>query len=177
MGLDAHKIDNAINNTLKVDLINATKYSVIETLNTTYPRSASAQSSTITNIFTIQRFLEFVYKENKGHDLIPLDQGGNKLRNLYSTERRNDRYFRRSSVRMLNTNQLQRRLVYFTEELPIGVEHIADNPFCAGARPIHCVMMQFSICIVLEDGDNAGQIRRSIIRNLRTGIPKYLVGY
>lgn len=175
LGLNAYAIDNAINNTLKADLVNATRFSVVNTLNSTFPKVNSLSTGfTESNIFMSRLHQNAHHKNGENTEKAPRRS---MLRNRSGgggggivIDNTNDSHLKRSDLN-------RRRLVYFTENLPIRVDWLADNPFCPSNSSSNCVLLKFDICIVLETGDIALDIRKKIIGDLPSGIVKYLVGY
>jgi len=78
--------------------------------------------------------------------------------------RRSDSYIRGS-----------RRLVYYSDEYPVEIPIIIDNPSCPsnnenGENTIRCAIVSSRLCVVLEAGDNPNMIRRTLVNGLSAAI-------
>lgn len=69
-----------------------------------------------------------------------------------------------------------RRLVYFTDEIPVTIPIIIDNPNCPsnnaneGENTIRCAIVSSRLCVVLEAEDNPNMIRTTLVRGLSAAI-------
>ena len=68
-----------------------------------------------------------------------------------------------------------RRLVYYTDEFPVEIPIIIDNPICPannenGVNTIQCAIVSSNLCVVLEAGDDSQMIRRALVDGLSNAI-------
>lgn len=68
-----------------------------------------------------------------------------------------------------------RRLVYYSDEIPVEIPIIVDNPNCPannenGVNTIRCAIVSSNLCVVLETGDDPRMIRRTLVNGLSDAI-------
>jgi hypothetical protein len=81
-----------------------------------------------------------------------------------------------------------RRLAYFTDDIPVIINSVSDNPLCNGSeqnQEIRCSIVSSTVCVVLEEDDDPNVVRTILITGLRTAVdsgefltripPEYLV--
>jgi hypothetical protein len=65
--------------------------------------------------------------------------------------------------------------VYYTDEYPVEIPIVIDNPNCPannanGENTIRCAIVSSKLCVVLEAGDNAAEIRSTLVMGLSEAI-------
>lgn len=69
-----------------------------------------------------------------------------------------------------------RRLVYYTDAIPVEIPIVIDNPNCPSndvnnsENTIRCAIVSSNLCVVLEVGDDAAAIRSTLINGLSDAI-------
>jgi len=94
-----------------------------------------------------------------------------ELSGMYNSTRRNRRLHASNSSYIRGS----RRLVYYTDEFPVEIPIIVDNPNCPannenGANTIRCAIVSSEVCVVLEAGDDPQMIRRALVDGLSSAI-------
>ena len=67
----------------------------------------------------------------------------------------------------------QRRLAYYTDDIPVAINSVTDNPLCAGSAQnprIMCAIVSSTVCVVLEEGDDPTEVRALLIAGLRQAV-------
>jgi hypothetical protein len=181
-GLSADDIFNEINNTLKTGLIVATRNVTIETLNTTLPRNESRrllqaqQSSTKTNIHHL------FSSSSSGSTLLVIDLG--RFRHVdqdiamgTGMARANGQLqkmqVRRRTAYLPSDRDIlddRRRLAFYTDEFPPTINSILDNPFCANFPEFQCAVVDSTVCVLLEEGDDRAMVRMVLLDGIEQAI-------
>lgn len=66
-----------------------------------------------------------------------------------------------------------RRLAYYTDDIAATINSVTDNPLCAGSAQnsqIMCAIVSSTVCVVLEEDDNADEVRNLMIAGLRQAV-------
>jgi hypothetical protein len=95
-----------------------------------------------------------------------------ELSGMYNSTRRRNRRLHASDSSYIRGS---RRLVYYTNEFPVEIPIIVDNPNCPannenGANTIRCAIVSSRLCVVLEAGDDPEMIRKALVDGLSTAI-------
>jgi hypothetical protein len=192
-GFSASDIFNEVNNTYKTGLLIATRNVTVETLNATYPRDGSGRflrgesdwrhhiEPPLRNDQANKKELKFEGFGGLGtrdlqdynlqsfvlHESKPgksLRSNGNRRRTVYLPQEESD-------DEMIDISQLSRQLVFYTDEYPVRIDAIFDNPFCRPSNPItRCAVVASTVCALLEDGDDEGEVGDVIIAGIQISI-------
>lgn len=66
-----------------------------------------------------------------------------------------------------------RRLAFYTDDIPVRINTVNDNPLCAGQPQnpnIRCAIVASTVCIVLEEDDDPSDVRALMIAGLRQAV-------
>lgn len=68
--------------------------------------------------------------------------------------------------------QSYRRLVFYTDTIPLTITDIVKDPFCpqADELKLECAIVVTDVCVVLESGDDAELIREVLVDGLRQAV-------
>mmetsp|Transcript_3135 Transcript_3135/g.5932 ORF Transcript_3135/g.5932 Transcript_3135/m.5932 type:complete len:571 (-) Transcript_3135:129-1841(-) len=198
-GFNADDILNEVGNTLATGLILATRNVTIETLNSTFPRSGSRrrlrkslqrnhwpiQSSTKINTFLAFRPYEL---RNISHSLRPsmvqvTDLGRFRVAGHYtvsglesSSRLHVDTEVRRRAVVLPKApstekgSKGQRRLVYYTDQYEPVINTIFDNAFCEDLQGFSCAVVDSTVCVMLEEGDDEEEVQAGLLDGIEQSI-------
>jgi hypothetical protein len=180
-GFNASDLFNEVNNTYKTGLIIATRNITIEILNETFPRDGSmrflrGKSDWRHHIEPTNEELKFEglgslhVASLQGPNLqsfskpgIPLLSDGNRRRTVYLPQKESD-------GEIIDVSQLSRQLVFYTDEFPVTIDGIFDNPFCGATPPILCAIVASTVCTLLEDGDDEDQVQKVLLEGLEESV-------
>lgn len=192
-GFSASDIFNEVNNTYKTGLIIATRNVTIETLNATFPRDGTGRllreisnwrhrskplvrygqankeglGSLGTRGLHVANLQDsdlqsFVLRESKPGKSLRSD--GNRRRAVYLPQEEAD-------GEGIDVSQLSRQLVFYTDEYPVTIDAIIDNPFCGPSNSVtRCAVVASTVCTLLEDGDDEGQVQIVLLTGIRVSI-------
>lgn len=192
--LTADDIMNEVDNSIKSGLIEATRTTVIQILNETYPRDngASFQPPSSNQANVVEQdgvaFLGQVtyYSENDNRKLLQaaeeadafvmdvdletyreeMEDDMSNLLHILSKQNRRLYYIQDTRTSLRNT----RRLVYYTDEFPVEITQIVDSNICPGLIGqedfINCAVVSSTVCVVLEEGDDPIEVRATIVNGL-----------
>ena len=195
-GFDADDIFNEVNNTLKTGLIIATENVTIEVLNTTFPRSDN-ESDRFRRLELLQSLQSSRHKHQHQHQqdqavhhhlLREKNQmerfNGNAIliTNLVSTtpesqsytqQQRSLAYAPRSSSlssEVATTGARRRRLVYYTDVFEPAINTIFDNPLCSAPEGFLCAVVDSTVCVILEEGDDEDEVQLALLNGIGAAI-------
>ena len=102
-----------------------------------------------------------------------------ELTEMYNMTRRS-RHLQVHDKMYTNYIRGSRRLVYYTDENPVEITMIIDNPNCPannenGQNTIRCAIVSSRLCVVLEEGDNPIMIRNTLVNGLSDAIQKWRI--
>jgi hypothetical protein len=63
-----------------------------------------------------------------------------------------------------------RRLVFYTDEYAPVINSIIANEFCDRPPEINCAVVDSTVCVVLEEGDNEEEVRAALLNGFATSI-------
>lgn len=181
-GYDAEMIFNEVNNTYKSGLIIATSNITIQSLNETYPQDQEGGRYLQKRIQSQQQ----KQKQSSSHrGLTVKDIGRFQLDEIGSTENDSSKERRRrravylpdtssqidssSSIDDNNVND-SRRLAFYTESYPPVINNIFDNTFCQVAEGILCAVVDSSVCVILEKGDDEFEVKDALLNGIAKSI-------
>lgn len=194
--LSADDIMNEVDNTLKSGLIEATRTTVINILNETYPRSNGGSFQPPPN--EASKTVATIPEEDDGDFVGQVMFPEGRYRKLLQAVEKADAFvmdvdlatYRQemedsmasllnivTRSRRLHTNMRDsraflrraRRLVYYSDEFPVQITRIVDSAICPGSIMndfISCAVVSSTVCVVLEPGDDPAEIRRTIVNGL-----------
>lgn len=199
-GFTADDIFNQVGNTLKTGLVIATRNVTIETLNTTFPREEVGRrlqrnmqrhhwplkSSTKVNTFLALRPYE-LYKSNDfftvagGGSLHVTDLGRFRLvdqdifiksETVPVAVQEYTPQIRRRAAYLPNgkLNENGRRLAFYTDEFEPIINSIFDNPFCENIEDFQCMVVDSTVCVLLEEGDDEEMVRTVLLDGIEQSI-------
>lgn len=165
VGLDADAIFNEDDNSVLQGLRIATRNITIEILNGTYP----GRRFLVHDLIPIesQRAGESHHLRmlaHKGVDARKLDELG---KDQGSTSVGSSRYGEGQG------QGKRRQLAYYTDNIPVTINSVSDNPLCAGSAQnprIMCAIVSSTVCVVLEDSDDPNDARALMIAGLRQAV-------
>jgi hypothetical protein len=180
VGVTADEIFNEVNNTLKVGLLIATRNITIETLNETFPREerlllrGKAQHS-LWKVFGEDKDLTELHDEFGSvgqstrhvfnlkdlvvnNELKPKERSQGQRRAVYLPSKTD------------NADDTGRRLVFYTDEYPVVIPAIVNNPFCGDQPQTECAIVATTVCVLLEEGDDEAEVRRALIDGIEEAI-------
>ena len=190
-GFDADDIFNEVNNTLKTGLTIATENVTIEVLNATFPRSDDGSGR-----FRRLELMQSLQSSSKRKDqpdqavdhhlLREKDQmerfNGNKMliTNLVSTTSASQSHEHQrslgyvphpsSSSTVSTTQSRRRRLVYYTDVFEPVINTIFDNPLCNAPEGFQCAVVDSTVCVILEEGDDEDEVRLALLTGIGAAI-------
>jgi len=198
-GYDAEDILNEVNNTYKSGLIIATRNATIQSLNESYPRDQEGGRYLQKKISQQQqqssgRAIDRVWYENLGVtqpsiindvDIIQQDErnfehgyGGSiigVIENDSTQVRRRAVFLPHMSTQItdsINNNKKvnDRRLAFYTDSYPPVINNIFDNAFCQQPEGIVCAVVDSSVCVMLEEGDDDDEVKGVLLNGIETSI-------
>jgi hypothetical protein len=194
--LTADDIMNEVDNSLKSGLIEATRTTVINILNETYPRSNGesflppsaneARKSIIAGQDNVEYMGQVMYYSDKNYrkllqaaeeaDAFVMNVNLATYRKEMEDDMSNILKILSRSRRLLYMHDDRsflrhtRRLVYYSDEFPVEITQIVDSTFCPGQIAndfINCAVVSSNVCVVLEEGDNPIEVRATIVDGLK----------
>jgi hypothetical protein len=193
--LTADDIMNEVDNSLKSGLIDATRTTVINILNETYPRSNGepfqppsaneARKSIVAKQNNVEYMGQVMYYSDKNYrkllqaaeeaDAFVMNvdlatyrkEMEDGMSNILKILSRSRRLFYMHDDRSFLRHT--RRLVYYSDEFPVEISQIVDSTFCVGQVAndfINCAVVSSNVCVVLEEGDNPIEVRATIVNGL-----------
>ena len=185
-GYDAEMIFNEVNNTYKSGLIIATSNITIQSLNETYPQDQERRRKKRIQSQQQQQKQKQQQKQSSSHrGLTVKDIGGFQLGEISSTENDSSKERRRrravylpdtssqidssSSIDDNNVNN-NRRLAFYTDSYPPVINSIFDNTFCQVAEGILCAVVDSSVCVILEKGDDEVEVKDALLNGIAKSI-------
>ena len=143
-GFSAEDIELGTNNTIKSDLIDATRDIVISVLNSTSVEGKNLRTNKPSG-----------WKPSKDKDLLGVIQihgSGYEHR-------------RRTAFVATETTIHDRRLEFYSDAFPPTITDVFDNPFCAAASDgiTKCSIIDTTVCVVLEEGEDPAQVRARLV--------------
>ena len=143
-GFSAEDIELGTNNTIKSDLIDATRDIVISVLNSTVVEGKNLRTNKPAG-----------WKPSKDKDLLGVIQihgSGYDSR-------------RRTAFVPTETTIQNRRLEFYSDAFPPTITDVFDNPFCGAASDgvTKCSIIDTTVCLVLEEGDDPTQVRARLV--------------
>lgn len=146
-GLDAEDIATGVNNTFKEDLIDATEAVVTQILNTTQETRALRTNA------------KHDWTTAEGHRLL-----GVISLSEYGLGERNENLRKRTA-----TTSATRRLAILSPEIPPEISNVTDNQYClATDESTLCSIVDSTVCVVLEEGDDATAVRDQLLDGIKT---------
>jgi hypothetical protein len=67
-------------------------------------------------------------------------------------------------------NGWQRKLVYYTDSFLPVINSIIDNPYCASASEWECAIVDSTVCVVLEEGDDEEAVQAAILDGIAAAV-------
>ena len=190
-GYDAEMIFNEVNNTYKSGLIIATSNITIQSLNETYPQDQEGGRYLQKRIQSQQQQQQQQQQKQKQKQssshrgLTVKDIGRFQLDEIGSTENDSSKERRRrravylpdtssqidssSSIDDNNVNN-NRRLAFYTDSYPPVINNIFDNTFCQVAEGILCAVVDSSVCVILEKGDDEVEVKNALLSGIAKSI-------
>ena len=181
-GYDAEMIFNEVNNTYKSGLIIATSNITIQSLNETYPQDQEGGRYLQKRIQSQQQ----KQKQSSSHrGLTVKDIGRFQLDEIGSTESDSSKERRRRRAVYLpdtssqidssssiddNSVNNNRRLAFYTDSYPPVINNIFDNTFCQVAEGILCAVVDSSVCVILEKGDDESEVKDALLNGIAKSI-------
>lgn len=184
-GFDADDIFNEVNNTLKTGLIIATENVTINVLNASFPRtddrrwrrnrrnlnkSSQLQGHADRHLLRSKERMERyngntafaiainLMNENRG------TQVQDQRRSLvYHTQSSNDDHH-------FSSLSTARRLVYYTDVFEPVINNIFDNAFCGAPEGFQCAVVDSTVCVMLEEGDDEDEVRATLLSGISAAI-------
>ncbi|CAB9501886.1 expressed unknown protein [Seminavis robusta] len=176
VGLDADAIFNEDNNSVLNGLKQATKNITIDILNGDYPskkrmlRSLLQRNEHDNAQRTTPNILNLPY-------ITTNTASSTKMTTTSSSS--NSRNWLRASPPQQSVSLQQhhhdgrRRLAYYTDDYPVIINTVSDNPLCNGSsqnQAVMCAIVSSTVCVVLEDGDDPEEVRNTLITGLRIAV-------
>jgi hypothetical protein len=173
VGVTADEIFDEVNNTLKTGLLIATRTIAIETLNETFP-----QEGRLLRRGKAQQSLWKVFGEDQDSTELHDEFGsvGRSTRHVFDlkdlvvnneVKSKGRNQGRRRTVYLPsktdNTDDTGRRLVFYTDEYPVVIPAIVNNPFCRNEPQTECAIVSTTVCVLLEGGDDEAEVRRALL--------------
>jgi hypothetical protein len=183
-GFDADDIFNEVNNTLKTGLIIATANVTIQVLNASYPRQDVEDNTSRRNLKSqqgqVHRHLLRATKQMERYN------GNGIVTNFIATspeaisapvqeqhQQRSLAYLPQSPSATTSEDSwgtISRRLVYYTYEFQPVINNIVDNPFCDAPEGFLCAVVDTTVCVILEEGDDEDEVRNTLLAGISTAI-------
>lgn len=63
-----------------------------------------------------------------------------------------------------------RRLAYYSDAYPPVINSIADNPFCDKPSDIQCAVVDSTVCVILEEGDDEAAVQTALLLGISEAI-------
>jgi hypothetical protein len=63
-----------------------------------------------------------------------------------------------------------RRLVFYTDVYAPVINSIIENPFCVRPPDISCAVVDTTVCVILEEGDNEDEVQTALLRGISLSI-------
>jgi hypothetical protein len=182
-GYDAEMIFNEDNNTYKSGLIIATGNITIQSLNETYPQDQKGGRYLQKTIQSQQQQQQ--QQQSSSHrglnvkDIGRFQQDEIGIENDSSKERRRRRaaylpdtssQIDSSSIDDNNNVNNRRRLAFFTDSYPPVINNIFDNAFCQEPEGIVCAVVDSSVCVILEEGDDEDDVKDALLYGIQKSI-------
>ena len=147
-GFSAEDIELGRNNTIKSELIGATREIVIDILNETVAEGRTKGLRRKKPVYP-------GWKSSK--DLVGVIKIGG------SENQQRER--RRTAFLPTGTTLHDRRLVFYSDRFPPTISDVFDNPFCGAASDgvTRCSIVDTRVCVVPEEGDDAAEVREQLI--------------
>lgn len=79
----------------------------------------------------------------------------------------------RRLVRQRMHHSMRRHLAYYSDDLPVTINAVTDNPLCEGQEEnpdIQCAIISSTVCVVLEEDDDPAEVRALMIAGLREAV-------
>lgn len=64
----------------------------------------------------------------------------------------------------------QRRLVFYSDQFVPAINSIFDNPFCENLEEFQCAVVDTTVCVVLEEGDDEQQVQTALLDGIQQSI-------
>lgn len=186
-GYDADDIFNEVGNTLKTGLLIATRNITIEVLNETYPRDDSQRFLRRRMKRKTQRNILVDNEEDHGNELqydefgkllfrhiiVPLKDSEHSLFDSFiKAEQREDLRERRRAAFVSSGGGYSepnvRRLVFYSDDFPVLITDIVENPFCQENE--YCSIVLSTSCVLLEEGDVREEVEAALLNGIRAAI-------
>ena len=167
--MTADDIELEVNNTIKSDLIDATRDIVIELVNGAILNGTLSQDQegralrrdTAINLsrwkaaedaglLGVVRLGEFELDERREVE----NEQGQRRTAFFPTENRND----------MDDN---RRLAVYNDAFPPVITNVIDFPFCDDSLFAFCSIVETTVCVVLEEGDDEETVKRELLDGLK----------
>lgn len=189
-GFDSQAIFNEVNNTLKTGLIIATENVTIEILNASYPRDGETETeaesqrrahrSMQRNIRQLQGLHGLVtslivyHQQDAATGSLGSANVGELVRRRSTLEQlqgqRQAAYLPKSLDSTGSDKWKNRRLVFYTDEFEPVINTIFDNPFCEEPDGVTCSIVDSTVCVVLEEGDNEAEVQATLLAGIEESI-------
>lgn len=199
-GFSADDIFNEQGNTLKTGLIIATRNVTIETLNTTFPRDESGRrvkrnlqrnhwpmkSSTNINAFLAFRPYELFRihdfaSGSSSSSLQVTDLGRFRLFDQHVPENMDalplPTHYPKTQVRRRaaylpagDSAEHGRKLAFYSDDFQPVINSIFDNPFCDNLPELKCAVVDSTVCVMLEEGDDEEMVRAVLLDGIEESI-------
>jgi hypothetical protein len=188
-GFTADEIFNEINNTLKTGLIIATRNVTIETLNSTMPREDSRRlwpedhepshvpsKSSVVHSFVVMSPNDLYHSHNQLDSLssraaLDPNLGPSIPSNDHTKRRRRAAYLPQAPYIDANDEAAERRrLAYYTDEYAPVINSIVDNQFCQKGDSFQCAVVDSTVCVILEEGDDEEEVRMALLNGIGQAI-------
>jgi hypothetical protein len=173
-GYDAEIIFNEVNNTYKSGLIIATRNITIQSLNETYPQDQEGGRY-------LQKTIQSQQQQSSNHrGLTVKDIGRFQLDEIGTENDSSKERWRRRAVYLPDTssqrdtsidnNVNNRRLAFYTDSYPPVINNIFDNAFCQESEGIVCAVVDSSVCVMLEEGDDEFEVKYALLTGIQKSI-------
>jgi hypothetical protein len=171
MGLTADEIFNEVDNSIKQGLLMATRSVTISILNETYPRTEEDGRE-----LALQTGEELAFESAIVYRFRDKGIGGlltkSQLETLgLSPTSQSGRPYHFRLLGDARKSRAVRNLVYYHDDYPVEITDMWDTRFCGGSEQIgECVVVDTTVCVVLEEGDDPAEVRQVLLRGFREAI-------
>ena len=148
-GFSADDLFNEIGNTFKTGLLIATETVLVDVLNSTLARDDESRLLRGSALEQPKRHIQ----------LVATDPSPQRRRTVYSDE----------LSQLSNSLGRRRRLVFYTKDFPVTIDAIIPNPFSCPENT-DCAVVSSTVCVLLEDGEDATDIREGVLGGMETAI-------
>ena len=170
-GLTADDIDNGVDNTFKSDLLVATRDTLIQILNETFPEDdrmllrKNVLGRRSWSLFDPVDYFETSQQQLLG--VVTLVPSSNS--EFGRTTKREPSQQAVLSLANNNNHHRRRKLAFYVDSNPPEITSIFDNSFCqATDEETSCAIVETRVCVVLEEGDDPKETRDRLFDGFKT---------